>query len=233
MKFVTECLIPAGKSNTIICPNLSKQCQVPRKILITETTTNGEQPISNVMCRIHGGGAEIGNYGEATFKLFNEIDLGPFAGIVEKTGVVTVTLFNRGDGPKRVKVYTEYVESYGGVLFEEKMDHFENLLSDIRSKGYCTKLVLTFSHQLASLEFANRAECLDEVDKWIQPLDVPIDKDLDLDDQVYVIDLTTPKLGAVYSNYLNFMELRAIPAPTGEEKQPPLYLYVTAYGFPN
>jgi hypothetical protein len=233
MKFVTECLLPAGKSNVIQCPNLTKQCQVPGKIMITEKTSEGEEvAISGVLCRIHGGGAEIGNYGEPTFKLSNEINLSPYSGIIEKTGSVTVLLTNRSGDPKRVRVHVDYVESYGGIILEEKIDHFENLLSDIHSKGYCTKLVLTFSQQLESLEFANVAECLEGQESWVQPLNVPIDDDLDLDDQVYVIDFTTPELGSMYSENLNFMELRAHMKPTSGERQPTMYMYVTAYGFP-
>ena len=232
MKFVTECLLPAGKSNQTTLPNLTKKCQIPIKIIITERVSGVEVPISGILCRVHGGGTEIGNLGEPTFKLSNEIDLSPYLGMVEKTGQVSVTLTNRSSDPKHVKIYAEYTSSYGGVLLEEKIDHFETLLRDIQSKGFCTKLVLSFSHPLQSLEFANVAECLDGSENWIQSINVPIDDELDVEDQIYVIDFTTPDLGSDYSENLNFMGLRAQTKTTNEEHQPTLYLYVTAYGFP-
>lgn len=232
MRFVTTCLLPAGKTNTINFPNLTKQSKVPCKITITDIQGGEEVPVNGILCRIHAGGSEVGNYGEPTFRLTNELDLSAYRGVVERSGRVSVTVTNRELDVKRLKFYTEYEQSQGGVLIEEKVDHFENVLNDIYNKGFCTRLVIAFNKQIEALEFASVAECENSAGgQWIEPLSIPIDDELDVDDQVYTIDLTGPDLGPLYSENLNFLELRVIPKKTeGDREQ--LYMYITAYGFP-
>jgi len=233
MRFATTCLVTAGKSNTIHLPVLVKQSLVPGHIVISEVKSGTECPITGILCRVHAGGTEIGNYGEPSFQTSNEIDLEPFKGLVDRSGKVSVTLTNRSAEPKRVKIYTTYRSSYGSVLLEEKLDHFENLLNDIHHKGYCTRLVISFNKHLETLEFASVAEHLDEDDanvQWIQPFNVPIDSELDLEDQIYTINFAGKDLGPLYSENLNFLELRAVKKDNDKET---LYMYVTAYGFPH
>jgi hypothetical protein len=232
MKFTTPCFLNVGKNNTIKCPNLTRQCKIPIKLVITETNSNDDEiPVTNILCRVSSGGADIGNFNEPSFRLSNEIDLSPFKGVIDKYGCVSVSLTNRSTEPKKIKLHIEYIESYGSIILEEKIDHFENVLNEVRSKGYCTRLVLTCSRRIESLEFASSATCVDEHEKWIQPLNVPIDNDLDLDDQIYNIDFATEELGQIYSENLEFLELRV--RPTKVETNDTFYLYVTAYGFPN
>lgn len=232
MKFVTECQLPANKSSTIKCPILTKQSHIPCKITITEVKKGGEEaPVSGIHCRVHAGGQEICNLGESTFRISNEIDLSKSLNTVQKTGNVVVVINSRHNEPKRLKVYTEYTRSYGGVLFEEKSDHFENLLKDIHSKGFCTRLVMSFNKEITNLEFASVAECLDNPKQWIMPFNVPIDSDLDLEDQIYTIDFTSPTLGVQYSEHLDFLETRV--AAKNDKDNQICYMYVTAYGFPH
>jgi len=232
MKFVTTCVVAAGKTNNIGFPILTKQTLVPSLISITEIKNGEEVPITGVLCRLYAGCTEIGNYGEPTFKITNELDLSSHN--VEKSGKVSITLTNRTVEPKRVKIYTTYKTSYGGVLLEEKIDHFENLLSDIHSKGFCTRMVISFSKAIETLEFASVAEHVngdgDTDHEWIQPFNIPIDADLDVDDQIYTIDLADKDLGPLYSEHLNFLEARAVAKKTDDKE--PLYMYITAYGFP-
>jgi len=238
MRFVTACVITAGKTSTIGFPLMTKKSLIPSKITITEVISGEEVPVNGVICRIHAGGAEIGNFGEPTFRLSNELDLANYKGIVERSGKVTLTITNRTTEPKRLKLYTDYALSYGGVLLEEKIDHFENLLNDIHSKGFCTRLVISFNKEVESIEFASVSECEpDDSDqsKWIEHFNVPIDTELDVDEQVYTIDFTIPDLGTDYSENLNFLEIRAIPKKSeseSENNRDTFYMYVTAYGFP-
>lgn len=229
MKFVTSCVVAAGKTNTINFPNLTKRSLIPIKLTITEQQDGEEVPINGCLARVHAGGLELCNCGEPTFKLTNELDLSMYKGLVERTGVVSITITNRTTGVKRLKLYSEYASSYGGVLLEEKTDHCENLLHDIHAKGFCTKLVISFNKQADVLEFANTAECLEG--KWLEPFSIPIDNELDVDDQIYTIDFTSEDLGAEYSENLNFLEARATAKKSENDKEP-LYMYVTAFGFP-
>lgn len=234
MKFITACVITAGKTSTIGFPLMTKKSLIPSKITITEIINGEEVSVTGVLCRIHAGGAEVGNYGEPTFRLTNELDLANYKGIVERAGRVSITITNRSAEPKRLKLYTDYTKSYGGVLLEEKIDHFENLLNDIHSKGFCTRLVISFNKDVEHFEFASVSEYEpDENDqtKWIVPFDIPIDNELDVDEQVYTIDFTGPDLGIDYSENLNFLEIRAIPKKR-ENDRDPFNMYVTAYGFP-
>lgn len=235
MRFITTCFVTAGKCNTIKLPILTKQSLVPSLISITEIKDGEEVPITGVLCRVSTGGTEVGNYGEPTFKLTNELDLSPYKGIVDRFGNVSVIITNRTSDPKRVKLYTDYKPSHGGVLLEEKIDHFEKLLNDIHSKGFCTRLVLSFNKAVETLEFASVAEHVEghegAVGEWIQPFNVPIDTELDVDDQVYTIDFASPDLGSLYSENLNFLEVRAVPKKTDTGSEAFL-MYVTAYGFP-
>jgi hypothetical protein len=232
MKFVTTCVVTAGKTNTIGFPILTKQSLVPHLISVTEIKDGVEVPITGVLCRVQAGGTEVGNYGEPTFKLTNEMDLSPYKGLIDRSGKVSVTITNRTIDPKRVKLYADYKPSHGGVLLEEKIDHFENLLNDIHSKGFCTRLVISFNKPVETLEFASVAEHVDgDGGEWIQPFNVPIDTALDVEDQVYTIDFAERSLGLLYSENLNFLEARAV-AKKSENDREPFYMYVTAYGFP-
>lgn len=234
MRFATACVITAGKSTTIGCPPMTKKSLIPSKITITEVINGEELPVNGILCRVHSGGAEIGNFGEPTFRLTNELDLTNYKGIVERSGKVSITITNRTTDLKRIKLYTNYTSSYGSILLEEKIDHFENLLNDIHNKGFCTRMVISFNKNVDNIEFASVSEYeADEGDqtKWIDPFNVPIDNELDIDEQVYTIDFTSPDLGSDYSEHLNFLEIRAIPKKS-ENDRDPFYMYVTAYGFP-
>lgn len=234
MRFVTTCLVTAGKSNTIGFPVLTKQSYVPNKIIVTEIGSDGEErAVNGILCRVHAGGAEIGNFGEPTFKLTNELNLSSYKGVVDRSGKVSISITNRSSEPKRLKLYTDYTRSHGSVILEEKIDHFENLLNDVHSKGFCTRLVISFNKQVESLEFANVAELEgDGEGNWIEPFNVPIDKELDVDDQVYTIDFTEKDLGPIYSENLNFLQVNAT-AKKVENDRETFYMFVTAYGFPH
>ena len=147
-------------------------------------------------------------------------------------GVVSINITNRSTEHKNVKIYVEYCTSFGSVLTEEKVDHFENVLSEIHKKGFCTRILVTFNKDVDAIEFASVAECTDEKDKWVEPFSVPMDKELDLEDRICNIDLTSSDLGQMYSEYLNFLEMRVSEPKKDDTRREPLYMYVIAYGYP-
>ena len=129
---------------------------------------------------------------------------------------------------------TVYRESKGGILIEDKTDHYEQVLKNIKAKGYCTRMVLTFNKPLTVLEFATVAEHVPDANQssevgWIQGLSVPVDNELSPEDQMYVIDLV--EQGEMYPDHLDFLELRA-KAEKKDGDNEPLYMYLIAYGFP-
>lgn len=229
MKFVTECKLTSGKSTTVTVPNLTKKLLIPSKITLNQTEGGKESPVKGILCRVNSKGAELAVCGEASFMLSNEIELNQ--SIVEKSGAASINITNRSTDHKNIKMYVEYSRSYGSVLMEEKIDHFENVLSEIHKKGFCTRVLVTFSKDVDAIEFASVAECVDEKDKWVEPFSVPMDKELDLEDRICNIDLTSNDLGPMYSDYLNFLEMRVTETKKDDNREP-LYMYIIAYGYP-
>jgi hypothetical protein len=92
--------------------------------------------------------------------------------------------------------------------------------------------VISFNKEVDTLEFASVAEKEEGGEgAWIEPFNVPIDTELDVEDQLYTIDFTEKNLGPLYSENLNFLEARAT-AKKAESDRETFYMYVTAYGFP-
>jgi hypothetical protein len=224
--------VSAGKPYNFTLPNLTKQSLVPNKVTITELDDNNDEtPVSGIMCKISSGGTEVGNYNEPHFRLTNELDLSPYQGIVNRTGMATVNISNRSNSMKKLVLCSDYKESYGGVLYEDKIDHFENLLNDIHTKGYCTRIVVSFNKQVKKMQLAPVCDCDEEGGSWIEALTVPLEPELDIDDQIYTIDLTNKDLGPQYSENLNFLSAQ-VEVERNEDDKSPFYMYVTAYGFP-
>ena len=230
MKFATECKLTSGKSTTVTMPNLTKKLLVPVKITLNELVEGVEKPVKGIMCKVSSRGtSELAVCGEASFRLSNEIEL--CRSLVEKSGVISINITNRSTDHKTVKIYVEYSHSYGSVLVEEKVDHFETILSEIHKRGFCSRILVTFNKEVEGIEFASVANCIDEKAKWLEPFSVPIDQELDLDDRICNIDLTSNELGPLYSEYLNFLEMRVSETKKDDSREP-LYMYIIAYGYP-
>ncbi len=230
MKFVTDCVLSAGKVAELKSPNLAKYCKIPNKVTISVYDDNDrEVPATGIQCRIYSGGTEIIHWSEPSFRMTNEIDLSPFIGIIERLGTLKISLTNRTTNPLKIRVYTDYIHSYGSLLVEDKLDHFDNVLNDIYNKGYCTRIVLSFNKPIESLQFASVATCLEGGDSWVHSFNVPASSD---PEAFYNIDLTSEELGPLYSDNLNFLEIRAQPKKSAGDDRSVFYMYVMAYGFP-
>lgn len=188
------------------------------------------------MCRVAtGSNHDLVTYDEPSFKITNELDLTYYNSQIDQTGRVALYIHNRANAAKNLDIVVDYRESYGSVLVENKIDHCENVLKDIKAKGFCTKMVMTFNKRVKDVEFRNVAcPSEDSAEKfdWPDPFTLKgMDDAVDLEDHVYVVDFTEFGNGTLYPDTLDFMTV----CPTAQDNSDgeTLYMYVKAYGFPN
>ena len=230
MRFANRCRLTSGKQILVKCPNLTSRSYVPSKLEIVETHGDTETPTKNILCRVTTGNVETCNYAEPFFHLQNTIDLGPCMTYVLKNGQVDLLITNKGKDVKNLVVYTDYIESPGSVIYNEKIDHFENVLENIYNSGRCTKLILSFNRAVEELKCATLSECVDCPDEWIAPFNIDIDEEAG-DDAVYALEFTGEL--SDYPRFMNYMQLNVIDSADEEtRRQEPLYMYVVAYGYP-
>lgn len=228
MKILTRVKMPSNKQQiTVLCPDLTAQQLVPSKIVITESSGSEEVPVKDIACKVVGGGTELYNYAESYFHIGNELDLSPCMYAIEKSGKVELQITNRSRDVKNLAVYTEYIHSLGGIIYQDRLDHFEDVLKNIHKSGRCTKLILSFSRSVDDIQFATTAECVDQPDSWISSFNIITEPG---DDDIYALDCA----GEMYAKYFDFMQLQVIDGATEEVRRlEPLNLYVLAYGFPH
>lgn len=226
MRILSKIKLTAGKQVQVFCPDLTSQQLVPCKITINEIVDGGERPAKDVLCKIGSGSGELFNSSEAYFNITNEFDLNPCMYSVEKTGKVDVTITNRSKDVKNLTIQTDYTDSLGAIIYQEKVDHFEDVLRNISKCGRCTKLILSFNRAVKEIQCVVTAECTDQADRWISSFDIVVDKD---DDAIYALDCASEQ----YAKYLDFIQLQISDGASEEvRRSDPLILYVVAYGFP-
>ena len=226
MRILSKIKLTTGKQVQISCPDLTAMQLVPCKITINEVGEGEERPAKDVLCKICSGSGELVNSSEAYFNITNEFDLNPCMYTVEKTGKVDIIVTNRSKELKHIMIYTDYIESLGSVLYQEKIDHFEDVLRNISKCGRCTKLILAFNRPVKEIQCVVTAECVDMPDRWISSFDIVVDQD---DNAIYALDCANE----LYSKYFDFMQLQISDGASEEmRRSDPLILYVVAYGFP-
>jgi hypothetical protein len=226
MRILSKLKLIAGKQGQIFCPDLTCQQLVPCKITIMEQCDGVERPARDILCKINSGsGGELFNSSEAYFHITHEFDLTPCMYTVVKTGKVDITITSRSKELKHISIYTDYVESYGSIIYQEKVDHFEDVLRNVSKCGRCSKLILSFNRPVKDIHCLATAECLDKPDDWISSFDIVVSQE----DTSYSLDCA----GEQYAKYLDFMQLQISDGASEEvRRSEPLVLYIVAYGFP-
>ncbi len=226
MRILSKIKLTAGKQVQVYCPDLTSQQLVPCKITVNELSDGEERPAKDILCKISSGSGELFNSSEAYFNITNEFDLNPCMYTVERTGKVDVVLTSRSKEVKTLTIYTDYAESLGTVIYQEKIDHFEDVLKNVSKCGRCTKLILSFNRAVKEIQCVVTAECVDQPDLWISSFDIVVDQE---DSAIYALDCA----GEQYAKYLDFMQLQISDGASEEvRRSDPLILYVVAYGFP-
>ena len=226
MQILSKIKITPGKSWQVLCPDLTSQKLVPCKITINEICDGHEKPAKDIQCRINSGNGEIFNISEAYFNITHEFDLNQCMYVVEKTGKVDIGLINRSKELKNLAIYTDYSESIGAIIYQDKIDHFEDVFKNVSKCGRCTKLIFSFNRAVKEIQCVVTAECVDQPSNWINSFDIVVDPE---DSAIYALDCA----GEQYARYMDFIQLQIKDGASDEiRRSDPLILYVIAYGFP-
>ena len=230
-----------GDPITVNCPDLTHRCLIPHRLVINqlseECDEDGnriEKPVKDITSiKVQSGGGEVVLFSRQVLRLNNVCDFTPYESSIEKRGNVQLTL-NQSKGHNQYIIHVFYKHSYGGILYDEKCQSFDKVMSSIVDKGICTKLILSFNKPLASLEFPLTATCHEDEDleQWIDPLGLPIDSEKSTVDEVYEVDFTEPGIISHPSDIKNMtLVVREREDENDDERREPLIGYVIAYGF--
>jgi hypothetical protein len=207
-------------------PDMTHKYQVPYKITVMQLSgpqdNLTEEPAKSITCKV-AASAELLNLGEPYFQLNHVINLEDNWAQVRASGRVKVTLTSKQKEVRRFRVYADYRECFGGVIYEDKVDKFDSILSTIHERGRCSKLTITCPKPLKSLDFVTTFSCTEG--DWIDSFGANVESD---PSTVYSFDFTSGDLKD-YVDYLKYLQLQVAGFNPTED----IFIYVTAYGFPN
>ena len=222
MRFTTKCKIPAGRTEQLEFPNMTKNTLIPMRISIYDSTLVDVEPVKELICRVSSGNGEIGCYSEPYFVKTHTIPLEDYKNIILRGCDLTLGLTNKSREVKQYTVYVDYEKSYGAIIYQQKTDKFDRILKDIRALGTCTRLEISFNRKIKELQLRTLTEC--DAKEWITPLVITVDDE----DPVYTVDFSTDEF-LVFAENLNFMQFMVSEHPG--EHEDPLQMYVLAYGY--
>lgn len=225
MKFMSECTLQCNKTLDLPLPDVTDRHMVPIRITIFQlcgpTDKQTEEPARGLMCRVMTG-AEIMQLSEPYFQTNHVINLSDNWAQVRAHGRVKLVLTSKTKDVRRFRIYSEYKHTYGGVLYEDKVDKFDTVLTTIHERGRCSRINITCPKPLKSLDFVTTVCCVEG--NWIESFGASVDPD---PATVYSFDFTQGDLKE-YVDHLKYMQLQITGAGSDED----LYVYITAYGFP-
>lgn len=226
MEFVTNTRIKPNSHTDIPLPDMTKRYMVPREITIHQLEgpkdAKTEAPARDIQVRVSAA-TELLNLSETYWQTNDTIDLSPVWGMVEPYGRVKLQICNKSRDHREYSIVTTYTESTGGVIYQERTDVFDKIITNILNAGQCSKIVFSFNKRITNLSFLTTSTCTKG--DWISSFEAEIADDADENTQ-YTFDFTDPGLG----EYAEELENLNIEINSGSDS-PPLMAYVTAYGF--
>ena len=223
---MSECTLQCNKPLELVLPDVTYRHMVPHRITIVQvsgpTDKQVEEPARGIQCRVIAN-TELMNLSEPYFQNNNVISLTDNWAQVRSYGRIKVTLTSKNKDVRRYRVYSEYKQTYGGVLYEDKVDKFDNVLTTIHDRGRCSRINITCSKALKSLDFVTTFCCVEG--DWIESFGASVDSD---PSTIYSFDFTQGDLKE-YVDLLKYMQLQI----TGSGSDDDLYVYITASGFPH
>jgi hypothetical protein len=189
------------------------------------------QPLLDVQCRISNMGFDIVQVGESYFNSTNVISLDDYRGQLSKGGDLQIQLLNKSKEVKNVIIKVSYQTNIGTVIYTNKYDHFEQVLSDVYGAGQCTRLVISFNRKIRELQLRPTVEFVGGAsDAWIGGLEIDVDSATAPNGRpTYTIDFSDDL--ALFNRYLNYLQLAVIDSLGDDSGSDPLLLYVVAYGY--
>lgn len=229
MKFQTECTVIANNNMDVVLPDMTSRWLIPARITIHQLTgpkgSKVEEHPYDISCRVYAGSSELVTLNEPFFQHDNELDFEPYWGIIEKSGRVKVNINNKVREPRDFRIVTEYVESNGAVIYQERTDNFDTIVEHIAAKGRCSMITISFDKHIEELSFLTTSTCT--VGNWIESFSAGVSGEEELR-HLFVFDFRDDDMVA-YGKNLKYLKLRVKPKLASDNVR----AYVTAYGFPN
>jgi hypothetical protein len=223
---MSECTLQCNKLLELPLPDVTDRHMVPFRITVVQLSgpadKQTEEPARGITCRVLTN-TDIMQLAEPFFQTSNVINLTDHWAQVRNHGRVKLNLTSKTKEVRRFRIYSEYKQTYGGVLFEDKVDKFDTVLSTIHERGRCSRINITCPKPLKSLDFVTTVCCVEG--DWIESFGASLDSD---PATVYSFDFTQGDLKE-YVDLLKYMQLQ-ISAMGGDDD---FYVYITAYGFPH
>ncbi len=222
---MSECTLQCNKTLDLPLPDVTDRHMVPIRITIFQlcgpNDKQTEEPARGLICRVMTN-SEIMQLSEPYFQTNHVINLSDNWAQVRAHGRVKLVLTSKTKDVRRFRIYSEYKHTYGGVLYEDKVDKFDTILTTIHERGRCSRINITCPKPLKSLDFVTTVCCVEG--NWIESFGASVDPD---PATVYSFDFTQGDLKE-YVDHLKYMQLQITGAGGDED----LYVYITAYGFP-
>lgn len=213
------------KMDKMEIPNLARNKNlVPNMIRLLKQNQDGTySPTTNLQLKFWCG-VELFEYKESYFMLYNFINLDDFKSIINKGDTCEFYLKCISEEPADYRIIIDYIESYGTIIYQERLSSLKTLFTDIKQVGYMTRLTLNFNKKVKDLKVLSTVSVTDlgEKEKWFYPFDIE-----DEEDNIYTIDLT--KENSIYVDYSQFMRL--VYTVVGEQDIENLLINVLALGY--
>lgn len=226
MKFSSECTLQCNKLLELQLPDMTERHMAPHKITIMQLSgpsdAHCEIAAKGITCRVTTS-TEIINLNEPFFQSSNILDLTDYWASVRSYGRVKLSLTSKTKEVRKFRIYSEYKTCYGGLLYEDKIDKFDTVLQTIHERGKCSRINITCSKPLKSLDFVTTISCIEG--SWIESFSATTDPD---PKTVYSFDFTTVELKD-YVDSLKYMQLQI--SATGSDED--VSVYISAFGFPH
>jgi len=139
-----------NKDVTINYPNLTDRYMVPHRVTFTEIGKESEKNAQEIVAVIKVGASNLISRREPYFQLNNVIELNDIMNSINEGTDFSVCLTNKDNEPtaRTFKITVEYRKSYGDIIFENSYNDYDNVMSEIKKSGRCTKLILTFNRPI-------------------------------------------------------------------------------------
>lgn len=223
---MSDCTLQCNKLLELPLPDVTDRHMVPVRITLVQlcgpNDKQTEEPARGITCRVLTN-SEIIQLSEPYFQTNNVINLSENWAQVRTYGRVKLSLTSKTKDVRRFRIYSEYKHTYGGVLYEDKVDKFDTVLSTIHERGRCSRINITCPKPLKSLDFVTTVCCVEG--EWIESFGASTDPD---PSTVYSFDFTQGDLKE-YVDQLKYMQLQI----TSMGSEDDMYVYITAYGFPH
>ena len=225
-------------SEKIDFPNLSfEKNLIPDSIrILTNNSNNEKEYAQDIIVKVYINGTEVNEYYESYFKLIkNYICLNEYKTILNSGSNLQLFIKTFSNEPKIYNIIVNYVKNYGSIIYQSINEKAENILKNIDYKGYCTKMILSFSDKISKVKFISLIDLINNdleervnsnIDnEWFYSFDVE-----ESEDNKYVIDFTNDN--KIYIKYLKFMRLIIEENENKQfDKEDVIKIFCVAYGY--